>query len=115
MTTISNSDSWAALQGSTNNGQLTVNSTSYYGVTQPVNGISKRLTLIPARNDNFVGRRDELQQLKDDLVEKGVVFIVNGIGGIGKSELAYKYLLDNEINYQHVALFRFAGKTEQLS
>ena len=72
-------------------------------------GIKKRLTLLPGKNPNFVGREDELAQLKNDLASDSMVYIVNGIGGIGKSELAYKYLLDYEGDYQHVALFEFSS------
>ena len=77
-------------------------------------GIPKNLTLLPAKNPNFVGRKTELQQIVDDLASDSMVYIVNGIGGIGKSELAYKYLLENKDNYQHIALFEFSDTSDTL-
>ena len=86
-----------------------------YGTTPaPVNGILKNLTLLPAKNPNFVGRETELKQIADDLANDSMVYIVNGIGGIGKSELAYKYLLENEEKYQHIALFEFSDTADTL-
>jgi len=73
----------------------------------PVTGVPKYLTLRPAKNPNFVGRKNELKQIADDLASDSMVYIVNGIGGIGKSELAYKYLLENEEKYQHIAHLNF--------
>ncbi len=80
----------------------------------PVTGVPKNLTLLPAKNPNFVGRKNELKQIADDLASDSMVYIVNGIGGIGKSELAYKYLLENEEKYQHIALFEFSDTADTL-
>ncbi|HHC75323.1 MAG TPA: tetratricopeptide repeat protein, partial [Thiothrix sp.] len=68
----------------------------------------KYLTKLPANNEQFVGRKQELAQLENDLARDGTVYIVNGIGGVGKSELANKYLLDHVADYQHIALFELA-------
>ncbi|MGV6808690.1 MAG: tetratricopeptide repeat protein [bacterium] len=85
--------------------------------TSPVkhNGkIPKHLTKLPAKNEHFVGRKQELAQLKNDLARDGTVYIVNGIGGVGKSELANKYLLDHEARYQHIALFELTNSETPL-
>jgi hypothetical protein len=82
--------------------------------TSAVEGIPKQLTLLPAKNPNFVGREKELAQIKQDLEQDGQVYIVNGIGGIGKSELAYQYLLQQQEHYQHIALFRFSENSDSL-
>ncbi|NQT14551.1 MAG: toll/interleukin-1 receptor domain-containing protein, partial [Planctomycetes bacterium] len=48
---------------------------------------------IPPYNPNFVGRTDELRKLHDTLAlgRVGAVTAVQGIGGIGKTALAYHY------------------------
>ena len=74
----------------------------------------KHLTLLPAKNPHFVGREAELQQIKDSFSAGNMVYIVNGIGGIGKSELAYQYLHENRDNYHHIALFKFSKETTSL-
>jgi tetratricopeptide (TPR) repeat protein len=76
--------------------------------------IPKHLTKLPAKNEHFVGRKQELAQLKNDFAHDGIVYIVNGIGGVGKSELANKYLLDHEADYQHIALFELADNETSL-
>ncbi len=78
------------------------------------NGTPKHLTVLPAKNPKFVGREAELKQINEDLAKDSMVYIVNGIGGIGKSELAFKYLHDHEASYQHIALFEFSGANDSL-
>ncbi|MGV6809021.1 MAG: hypothetical protein ACWA5U_04020 [bacterium] len=65
---------------------LTINESSTNTIKH--NGTTpKHLTKLPAKNEHFVGRKQELAQLENDLARDGTVYIVNGIGGIGKSEL----------------------------
>jgi tetratricopeptide (TPR) repeat protein len=54
---------------------------------------------IPARNENFVGREEELAKIKKLLLEKRPVCIT-GSGGVGKSQLASEYLL--RANYSKI-------------
>ncbi len=52
------------------------------------------LSTVPAYNRNFTGRLDELLALRERLIKDdrtGVIYGVHGLGGIGKSELAYAY------------------------
>jgi tetratricopeptide (TPR) repeat protein len=49
---------------------------------------------VPAYNRHFTGRLDELLALRERLIKDdrtGVIYGVHGLGGIGKSELAYAY------------------------
>jgi tetratricopeptide (TPR) repeat protein len=48
---------------------------------------------LPAHNRNFVGRQDELRQLREILAcnRIGAIAAVRGLGGIGKTALAYEY------------------------
>ena len=47
----------------------------------------------PRYNENFVGRRDELSSMLRSLSSKSeaAFFVINGLGGIGKTELAITY------------------------
>ena len=48
---------------------------------------------LPAHNRNFVGRHDELRQLREIVAcnRIGAIAAVRGLGGIGKTALAYEY------------------------
>ena len=50
-------------------------------------------TTIPPHNPRFVGRAGELRQLRESLLRGhiGAITAVHGIGGIGKSALAFEY------------------------
>ena len=61
------------------------------------------LTSIPPKNLDFVGRLDELKKINDNLKDNKLINIVNGIGGVGKSELAYEYFLQHKDEYTKVA------------
>lgn len=69
------------------------------------------LTTLPPKNDNFIGREEELNQLEKQLSVDSMVYIVNGIGGVGKSELSYKYLHDNKSKYNNIAFVEMTENT----
>jgi tetratricopeptide (TPR) repeat protein len=48
---------------------------------------------VPEHNRNFVGREEELRQLRRMLIDGrvGAITAVHGVGGIGKSALAFEY------------------------
>ncbi len=50
-------------------------------------------TTVPPHNVNFVGRAEELRRLREGLAlgRVGAITAVHGIGGIGKSALAFEY------------------------
>lgn len=50
-------------------------------------------TTIPEHNDKFVGRTNELRQLREALAlgRVGAITALHGIGGVGKSALAFEY------------------------
>lgn len=68
------------------------------------------LTSLPPRNENFLGRVDELKKLEDTLTNEGMVYVVNGIGGVGKSELSYEYLHRNKERYTNIAFLEFSDE-----
>ena len=52
------------------------------------------LSTVPAYNAKFTGRLEELLALRERLIKDdrtGVIYGVHGLGGIGKTELAYAY------------------------
>lgn len=78
--------------------------------TIPTKNNADYLTSLPPRNENFLGRVDELKKLEDTLTNEGMVYIVNGIGGIGKSELSYEYLHRNKERYDNIAFLEFSDE-----
>lgn len=67
----------------------------------------KQLTTLPSINKDFIGRKDELEEIEKRLVQNSLICIVNGIGGVGKSELSYKYLHENAHKYKNIAFVEF--------
>ena len=53
---------------------------------------------LPAVQDFFVGRDDEIEEIHQKLTQNQVLFL-SGIGGIGKSELAKHYAHDHKEDY----------------
>jgi tetratricopeptide (TPR) repeat protein len=72
------------------------------GFTKP----SKHLTPIPAYNqENLIGRKGLLEKIHQKLTKNREVVLVNGVGGIGKTTLAYAYVNDETYtkHYNHIA------------
>lgn len=55
---------------------------------------------------HFIGRERELEEIKARLLEHQVVFL-HGIGGIGKTELAKRFLHENEGKFNHIIMVSF--------
>ena len=70
------------------------------------------LTPLPPKNSNFIGRKTELEDIQSNLAADNVVCVVNGIGGVGKSELSYEYLHQHKHKYNKIA---FIELTEEKS
>lgn len=56
----------------------------------------------------FVGREDEISQIKKRLNEKDVVFL-SGMGGIGKTELAKKFANKYQEQFNRIVFLRFTN------
>lgn len=66
--------------------------------------IPHRLTNnIPTNADHILGRATELAQAKDHLAQHQATILFNGIGGIGKTALASKYMAIYGSEYNHLA------------
>ena len=79
------------------------NTRNYYYVEQ--RKTPKELTAqIPRlRQDQIIGRKNELIDLHDRLFKNKQVVLVNGMGGIGKTTLAQVYLSKYYKEYKHIA------------
>jgi len=69
----------------------------------------KYLTTLPPKNPDFIGRVDELQKIKENLENNNLIYIVNGIGGVGKSELSYEYFHKHKDEYKKTAFIELSS------
>jgi len=72
------------------------------------------LTPLPPKNADFIGRRRELKEIKKYLNKNSMIYVVNGIGGVGKSELSYQYLHLNKHRYNYIAFLEFTEEVSSL-
>lgn len=75
---------------------------------------SKALTALPPKNENFIGRKKDLEALEKTLANDSVTFIVNGIGGVGKSELANEYFHRNKHKYKNLAFIEIPKESSNI-
>lgn len=78
---------------------------------------TRYLTTLPRKHENFIGRIDELKTIEDMLENDSITYIVNGIGGVGKSDLSSEYFHRNMHRYKNVAFIEFtedASSIEEL-
>lgn len=54
-----------------------------------------------ANDIDFVGRKDELKKVDELLNQNSMLLLLNGIGGIGKSALAFYYLNQHKENFDY--------------
>lgn len=59
-------------------------------------------TLAPPKNQDFVGRRNDLAKVHHELEQKGSICILSGVGGLGKSALAVEYTYLFEPGYDFI-------------
>jgi len=74
----------------------------------------RSLTSLPAINNEFIGRKDELLKIEENLNNESLIYIVNGIGGVGKSEVSSQYLHENKHKYQNIAFIEMTEDTSSL-
>lgn len=66
------------------------------------------ISSFPVSTCNFVGRETEIAELHKGIKEKGKVF-VSGFGGIGKSEIAKKYINLYGKDYDSISFVKYTG------
>ncbi|MCP5103848.1 MAG: tetratricopeptide repeat protein, partial [bacterium] len=67
------------------------------------------LTRAPVKNVHLVGRDGDLKEMAGLLERSHCVLLVNGLGGVGKTELCKRYFWDNIHNYRHLAWVDVVG------
>ncbi|MEZ4886798.1 MAG: tetratricopeptide repeat protein [Chitinophagales bacterium] len=92
------------------NSQITVSGNMYIGdvVNYYFNGEKKAIPRlltnnIPTEAENIIGRDNELQKTHIFLQNHKPTTLVNGMGGIGKTAVATKYIAQHLQDYQHFA------------
>jgi hypothetical protein len=66
-------------------------------------GVPHLLTLLPPRKTDLVGRDEDLKELIKLINTNRPLLLVNGLGGIGKSELCKRFIHEHHNQYGHVA------------
>ena len=69
---------------------------------------------LPQPRDVFFGREDVLAQIHSTFEAGNRVLFLEGIGGIGKSELAKQYALRHRSDYDHVVFLTYSGSLKRL-
>jgi hypothetical protein len=75
--------------------------------------IQKFLTSKPAKMIDLIGREEELKYISHMLERTDHVLRVNGLGGVGKTELCKRYFWDNIHNYIHLAGVEVVGNIRE--
>ncbi|MFK7946633.1 MAG: NB-ARC domain-containing protein [Saprospiraceae bacterium] len=71
--------------------------------TQPIPKEKKQFGTIPNRPDYFIGRKTDMKKIRTDFEKKrGLILLMNGEGGIGKTTLASQYYHDYYDQYRNV-------------
>lgn len=76
-----------------------------------IRDIDRYWTIKPSVNTEFIGRKEDLEKIDEMLHKSNVTLIVNGIGGIGKSEIVRKYMFLNEDKYENIIFLEISEKT----
>ncbi len=70
---------------------------------------TRLLTPMPSQAMPLVGRESQLKQMARFLQEKHSVLLVNGLGGIGKTELCRRFFLDHYQDYAYAGWVEFTS------
>ena len=65
--------------------------------------IPRLLNLVPRPPVDIIGRNIEVNDVRERLKADQPCVLVNGVGGMGKTTVALKYLADFGLHYQHIA------------
>ncbi|WP_108063554.1 tetratricopeptide repeat protein [Poseidonibacter lekithochrous] len=86
-----------------------------YSQSQPASNTFHSLTSLPAENkEYFIGREKELEEIEKKLNSNSLIYIVNGIGGVGKSEISSRYFHQNKNKYKNVAFIEMTEESPSL-
>lgn len=84
-----------------------------FGISEKkqIRDIDRYWTIKPSVNTEFIGRKEDLEKIDVMLQKSNVTLIVNGIGGVGKSEIVRKYMFLNEDKYENIIFLEISEKT----
>jgi tetratricopeptide (TPR) repeat protein len=68
---------------------------------------------IPRNADHVLGRDKELAAIATQLANNRATVLVNGIGGMGKTSVAAKYIVQQYGHYAHIAWLTVSGTIEE--
>ena len=72
--------------------------------------IPRRLTnFIPVNADHILGRETEMAEIEVQLNNKRPSVLVNGVGGMGKTSVATKFMVERSTEYKHLAWLTVSG------
>jgi tetratricopeptide (TPR) repeat protein len=75
--------------------------------------ISRYLTPLPPRNVKLVGREKELYDLKRLLDQSQLLILVNGLGGVGKTELCRSFFYSQKDDFKFLAWVDYLGSIKK--
>jgi len=75
----------------------------------PMPASSKFLTAPPTKNVELLGREAELEGMAHQLEQSRLVLLVNGLGGVGKTELCKCFFWDHVNDYDYLAWVDVVG------
>jgi len=81
-----------------------------------IKGIEKNnkfLTSPPPKTRGFIGREQDLQELDARLKAKDQVLLVNGLGGIGKTEVCRSYFWANTNKFEKLGWIDYLGNLKE--
>ena len=74
-----------------------------------VKGKTVLFTRLPYRQIDLIGRQEELQELAQRLTDSRRVLLMNGLGGIGKTEVCKSFFMSHYHEYAYAAWFDWAS------
>jgi nucleoside 2-deoxyribosyltransferase len=75
--------------------------------------IPRLLTKMPPKTVDLVGRGDALAAVEEIMAGSDRVLLVNGLGGVGKTELCKRYFWDRVNRFQHLAWVDVVGSIKE--
>lgn len=73
-------------------------------IDKPETGLDKILGSLPFKPEIFIGRKTDLEAIRQKLIEEdNLLLLVNGEGGIGKTTIAARYFFSQQDAYTHLA------------
>jgi len=83
------------------------------GVNPGLSVVNHLITPLPPRKIELIGRSNELEELQTLLNQKRRVVLVNGLGGIGKTEVCKSFFNIHHKEYEYAAYIEWFGSVKE--